>query len=69
MPASLAWRPDFGFLGPMNENTGAAQKDPRKARLAKALRDNLKRRKAQVRGRAADSEPQDQAGQAPEPKG
>jgi hypothetical protein len=69
MPASLAWDPVFGFLGPMNENTAAAQKDPRKERLAKALRDNLKRRKAQARRRAADAEPQDQAGQVPARKG
>jgi hypothetical protein len=30
-------------------------KDPRKERLAKALRDNLKRRKAQMRGRAEEN--------------
>ncbi|MGE3988204.1 hypothetical protein [Pseudorhodoplanes sp.] len=36
----------------MNENTGAPKNDPRKERLAKALRDNLKRRKAQARERA-----------------
>ena len=29
----------------------------RKERLAQALRDNLKRRKAQIRGRAADAKP------------
>ena len=31
-------------------------KDAEKARLAKALRDNLKRRKAQARGRAPEQE-------------
>lgn len=30
----------------------AAPKDPRQERLARALRENLKRRKAQIRGRA-----------------
>jgi hypothetical protein len=45
----------------MDENTGAAQKDPRKERLAKALRDNLKRRKAQARERAAGADAQERA--------
>jgi hypothetical protein len=45
----------FGFLAHMDENTAAAQNDPRKERLAKALRDNLRRRKAQARERAAQS--------------
>jgi hypothetical protein len=53
----------------MKENTGAAQKNPRQERLAKALRDNLKRRKAQMRGRSADLQPQNPAGQSPERKG
>jgi len=53
----------------MDENTGAAQKDPRKERLAKALRDNLRRRKAQARERAAGSDVQERPGQALEPKG
>lgn len=35
----------------MDENTAAARKSPREERLAKALRDNLKRRKAQARER------------------
>ena len=34
-----------------------AKEDLRKERLAKALRENLKRRKAQARERAADLEP------------
>ena len=38
----------------MNENTASAKKDPRKERLAQALRDNLKRRKAQMRGRGGE---------------
>lgn len=46
----------------MDENTGAAQKSPREERLAKALRDNLRRRKAQARERAAGSDGQDEAG-------
>ncbi len=39
----------------MEENTGPAEKDPRKERLAKALRDNLRRRKAQARARAREA--------------
>lgn len=46
----------------MDENTGAAQKSPREERLAKALRDNLRRRKAQARERAETSAPQEEAG-------
>jgi hypothetical protein len=46
----------------MDENTGAAQKSPREERLAKALRDNLRRRKAQARERAAGSETREEAG-------
>jgi hypothetical protein len=65
-PPGLASNAIFGFLAHMDENTGAAQKDPRKERLAKALRDNLKRRKAQARAqasqRAAGSDPLEQAG-------
>jgi len=53
----------------MDENTGAVQKSPREERLARALRDNLRRRKAQARERAASSGPEDEAGQAPERKG
>ena len=52
----------------MDENTGAAQNDPRKERLAKALRDNLRRRKAQARERAAQSQPDEQAGEDLAPK-
>ena len=36
-------------------------KDPRKERLAQALRDNLKRRKAQIRGRSESSDADDEA--------
>jgi hypothetical protein len=46
----------------MDENTGAAQKSQREERLAKALRDNLKRRKAQARDRAAGPAPDAAAG-------
>ena len=48
----LASKAIFGFFAHMDENTGAAQKNPRKERLAKALRDNLKRRKARARAQA-----------------
>jgi hypothetical protein len=48
----------------MDENTGAAQKSPREERLAKALRDNLRRRKAQARERAANPDSQEQTGPA-----
>jgi hypothetical protein len=41
-----------------NPTARPSQADARKARLAQALRDNLRRRKAQIRGRAG----QDQAG-------
>jgi hypothetical protein len=53
----------------MDENTGAAQKDPRKERLAKALRDNLRRRKAQARERAVGSDAEERESQVLEPKG
>jgi hypothetical protein len=62
--SALAWNPVFGFFGLMNENTGAAEKNPRKERLAKALRENLKRRKAQARERAAEAEPKAESGRA-----
>jgi hypothetical protein len=52
----------------MEENTGPAQKDPRKERLAKALRDNLRRRKAQARERVADPDAEELTGQVSEPK-
>jgi len=47
----------------MEENTGPAEKDPRKERLAKALRDNLRRRKAQARAREAGSAAEDRSDQ------
>jgi hypothetical protein len=65
----LALRPgrNSGFSGPMDtgptdENTGAAQKSPRNERLAKALRDNLRRRKAQLRERAVNADTPEEAG-------
>ena len=64
--AALAWGPDFGFLAAMDDNTGAPQNDPRKERLARALRDNLRRRKAQARERAAQSRPDEKAGKVSE---
>jgi hypothetical protein len=52
-----------GFVRPMigtsRPESRQSSKDPRKERLAKALRDNLKRRKAQARERAAGA-PADQ---------
>jgi UDP-N-acetylglucosamine 2-epimerase len=48
-------RPETGKAG---EN---AAKDPRKERLAAALRENLKRRKAQARGKAAGADDGDRA--------
>jgi hypothetical protein len=53
----------------MDENTGVAEKSPRKERLARALRDNLKRRKAQARERAAGSHAQERASEVSERKG
>jgi hypothetical protein len=47
----------------MDENTAAAKKSPRNERLAKALRDNLRRRKAQIRERGVSSDKQEEAGQ------
>jgi hypothetical protein len=41
--------------------TRPTSKDPRKERLAQALRDNLKRRKAQIRGRAEEKAADDEA--------
>jgi hypothetical protein len=67
--AALASNPDFGFFDHMEENTGPAQKDPRKERLARALRDNLKRRKAQARERLAGSDADERTSEAAEPKG
>jgi hypothetical protein len=52
----------------MSESGKAAQKAVRQRRLSAALRENLKRRKAQARGRLADAasegpaEPHDSAG-------
>ena len=40
----------------------AGQADPRRERLARALRDNLKKRKAQQRERRASPEPEPDAG-------
>jgi hypothetical protein len=40
----------------MTEPSKPAAKDPRQERLAQALRENLKRRKAQIRGRAGNAE-------------
>jgi hypothetical protein len=50
----------------MDENTGGTQNDPRKERLAKALRDNLRRRKAQARERAAQSPSDEKPGKVSE---
>lgn len=53
--------------GHMNDNPEPAKTDPRKERLAKALRDNLKRRKAQARQRA-DTGTDEGVGKASAPK-
>jgi hypothetical protein len=42
---------------------GPASKDRRQKRLAQALRDNLKRRKAQIRGRAESEEAEGEGSQ------
>ena len=42
------------ILAPMNDRPKAAQKAKRERRLGVALRENLRRRKAQAKGRAAD---------------
>lgn len=47
-----------GFV--MQMTTRPTPKDPRKQRLAQALRDNLKRRKAQMRGRAEEKAADDE---------
>ena len=48
--------PSKGML--MNpDDAGTSTRDKRRARLAASLRDNLKRRKAQQRSRAAESGP------------
>jgi hypothetical protein len=49
----------------MTDRPKVSEKDPRAQRLEAALRENLKRRKAQVRGRAEKenrAEPHDSAG-------
>jgi hypothetical protein len=51
----LASNPEFGFFRHMEKNTTKGQIDPRKERLAKALRENLRRRKAQARERVVKS--------------
>ena len=45
---------------------GPSAKDEREARLAAALRDNLRRRKAQARGDGADDQNKDDAQAASE---
>ena len=54
--------PGFGLSGAMT--TRPTPKDPRKERLAQALRDNLKRRKAQMRSRAENAAADDEGAQA-----
>ena len=53
----------------MNERPKVTEKERREQRLQAALRENLKRRKAQMRGRAANGEarePHDSAGIVPD---
>jgi len=51
------------MIGTSRPESRQSSKDPRKERLAKALRDNLKRRKSQARERAAGA-PADQPDEA-----
>jgi hypothetical protein len=55
-PGHDAWtgRAPLPNLPPMTNGTKARAKAAREARLRAALRENLKRRKAQARGRAQD---------------
>jgi hypothetical protein len=53
----------------MEKNTGPAPNDQRKERLAKALRDNLRRRKAQIRERAAGADRDEGGGAESESRG
>jgi hypothetical protein len=41
------------YLGPVNDRPKTTEKTVRQRRLSAALRENLKRRKAQAKGRAA----------------
>jgi hypothetical protein len=52
----------------MTEGRKITEKEQRERRLQAALRENLKRRKAQARGRAenSDAEPHDSAGIVPD---
>ena len=48
-----------------DEKRSAKSDDPRRARLAASLRENLKRRKAQGRARAAEAAPSTEPGAKP----
>jgi len=53
----------------MTERPKSASEQARSERLSKALRENLKRRKAQLRGRSAaeqDEQPQNSASRRPD---
>ena len=60
--------PGFGLFQRMDENR-AAPKNPREERLAKALRDNLKRRKAQARERAESADTKQRSGEIADRRG
>jgi hypothetical protein len=66
-PRGLGLRPGFAF---MNERPKTQRKAAQRQRLSAALRENLKRRKAQAKGRAAavelGAEPHDSAGIGPD---
>jgi hypothetical protein len=49
----------------MEQSAKAREREARQQRLGRALRENLKRRKAQSRGRADEPAPADEAGEAP----
>jgi hypothetical protein len=52
---------------PMTDRSKAQKRASREERLRAALRENLKRRKAQARGRGTDSQPAERRG--PEKRG
>ena len=53
-------------LALMNERPKVTEKERREQRLQAALRENLKRRKRQARGRTETAEPHDSAGIVPD---
>jgi len=60
------WPPEWGVIA-VTETPKDQQKQSRNRRLSAALRDNLKRRKAQARGRTANDAEEGRAGTSGEP--